>query len=196
MGSYLRLLAAQLRVSVSVAAAYRFQFLLDGLLSVVWIGASLLPLTIALRGRAPIGDWTYDRALVVVGVFALLKAVLDGAVSPSLVAIVDHIRKGTLDFILMKPKDAQFLVCTSKFELWRGVEVVAGAGIIAFALRRLHAAPTALQIALAAALLLSGVVILYSLWLLVVTAAFWVVRLDNLAYLFNALFDLRGGRAR
>lgn len=187
--SYLRLLLVQLRVSVTVAAAYRFQFVTDGVMSILWIGASILPLTIALRGRAPIAGWTYDRALVVVGVFTLLKAVLDGAVSPSLVAVVDHIRKGTLDFILMKPKDAQFLVCTSKFELWRGIELLAGAAIIVHAFRRLHAAPSPAQVGLAALLLLCAAVILYSVWLLVVTAAFWVVRLDNLAYMFNALFD-------
>src|SRR5262249_27321858 len=31
--------------------------------------------------------------------------------------------------------------------------------------------------------------VLYSVWILVVSAAFWVIRLDNLAYLFNAIFD-------
>jgi ABC-2 type transport system permease protein len=31
--------------------------------------------------------------------------------------------------------------------------------------------------------------ILYSLWILTVTAAFYVVRIDNLTYLFTAIFD-------
>ena len=39
------------------------------------------------------------EALVVVGWFTAVKAVLDGAVSPSLTAVVEHVRKGTLDFI-------------------------------------------------------------------------------------------------
>lgn len=189
MASYLRLLLVQLRVSITVAAAYRFQFVLDAVLSLFWIGTSILPLSIALRDRPSVGGWTYDRALVVVGLFTLLKAVLDGAVNPSLIAVVDHIRNGTLDFILMKPKDAQFLVCTSKFDLWRGVDFIAGGVIVGWAFHRMNAAPRPADVALAALLLVASTVLLYSLWLLVVTAAFWVVRLDNLAYMFNSLFD-------
>ena len=30
---------------------------------------------------------------------------------------------------------------------------------------------------------------LYSIWILVVCASFWVVRMDNLSYLFTAIFD-------
>ena len=54
------------------------------------------------------------ESLVVVGFFTLLHAVLEGAVSPSLTAVVEHIRHGTLDFVLLKPADAQFLVSTAK----------------------------------------------------------------------------------
>ncbi|MEZ4302204.1 MAG: ABC-2 family transporter protein [Polyangiaceae bacterium] len=189
IGSYLRLLGVQMRTSTSAAAAYRFQFVLDGLLAILGVAGRVTPLYVALHDRPPIGGWTFDRALVVVGVFTMLKGVLDGAVNPSLVAVVDHIRNGTLDFLLIKPKDAQFLVCTSKFELWRGFDVATGIGIIAWAFARMGAAPSAAGVALAFLLLVSATVLLYSVWLLVVTAAFWVVRLDNLAYMFNALFD-------
>lgn len=189
ISAYSQVLLAQLRVSVTVAAAYRFQFILDGVLAVLWIGGGVLPLYVALHGRPPMGGWTFDQSLLVVGFFTVLKAVLDGAVTPSLVAVVDHIRTGTLDFLLLKPRDAQLLVCTSKFELWRGLDAAAGLGIVAWAFARMGLAPSAGPIVLSAALLVSAVVLVYSVWLLVVTAAFWVVRLDNLAFLFNALFD-------
>lgn len=189
IGSYLRLLGVLLRVSATTAAAYRFQFAMDALLAVLGMFGRVVPLFVALHGRAPIGGWTFDSALVVVGVFTILKGVLDGGVNPSLVAVVDHIRNGTLDFLLIKPKDAQFLVCTSKFELWRAADLLTGAAIVAWAFARLGEAPGPLDVALALVLLVAATVLLYSVWLLVVTAAFWVVRLDNLAFMFNALFD-------
>jgi ABC-2 type transport system permease protein len=49
--------------------------------------------------------------------------------------------------------------------------------------------PQPAPIALSLALIGSGALVLYSVWILVVSAAFWVVRLDNLTYLFNALLD-------
>jgi len=62
-----------------------------------------------------------------------MKGVLEGAVNPSLASVVEHIRKGTLDLVLLKPADAQFLVSTAKFAPWHVVDVVAGAGVVAWA---------------------------------------------------------------
>src|SRR3954469_25420549 len=101
---------------------YRADFLIDGFLTLAWTAMGLLPLYVAFHGRAPVGGWTYEGALVVIGCFTLLKGVLDGAVNPSLAAVVDHIRKGTLDFVLIKPADAQFLVSTAKFQPWKAFD--------------------------------------------------------------------------
>jgi ABC-2 type transport system permease protein len=45
------------------------------------------------------------------------------------------------------------------------------------------------DIGMATVAMLAAVVALYSLWILTVSAAFYVVRIDNLSQLFNAVFD-------
>ena len=134
--------------------------------------------------------WNFDEALVVMGWFLAMKGVLEGAVNPSLASVVEHIRKGTLDFVLLKPADAQFLVSTAKFAPWRVVDVAAGVGVIAWAFHRLGRWPGGGR-TVAAALLLTvcAVAVLYSLWILVVSAAFFVVKVDNLSFLFLSIFD-------
>jgi ABC-2 type transport system permease protein len=189
LGRYLRLLGLQLRMSLTLGAQYRWDFLLDGAMSIVWTGLAVVPLYVAFHERPAVAGWTFEQSLVVVGWFTLLKGILDGGVNPSLVVVVDHIRKGTLDFVLMKPADPQFLVSTAKFEPWKGVDALASAALFAWACVLLGRAPTAGQIALGVALLLAATSVLYSLWILVVSAAFWVIRLDNLSYLLNVLFD-------
>lgn len=186
---YLKLLATQLRISVALGMQYRWEFLLGGALTVVWTLVGLVPLHIALASRPPVGGWTYDSALVVVGWFTLLKGVLEGAVNPSLISVVDQIRKGTLDFTLLKPADAQFLVSTARFEIRKIVDACAAAAIFVYAFARMGRAPGAADVALSLCLLVTATLVLYSICILVISAAFWVVRLDNLAYLFNALFD-------
>ena len=186
---YLRLLATQIRVSLALGMQYRWEFLLDGGLTVLWTLVGLVPLYIAFEGRPPVEGWTFDRALVVVGWFTLLKGVLDGAVNPSLLRVVEQIRQGTLDFTLLKPADAQFLVSTAKFEPWKVIDAAAAAAIFAYAFARLGRAPAPSDLALSLGLLAAATLVLYSFWILVISAAFWVVRLDNLAYLFNSLFD-------
>jgi ABC-2 type transport system permease protein len=158
-------------------------------LALAWTYLGLVPLYVALHARPPLEGWTYEEALVVVGWFTIMNGVLYGAVSPSLIAVVEHIRKGTLDFVLMKPADAQFLVSTAKFEPQRAVDILAGVGIIAWAFSLMHTAPALSAVALAAALLAVAISVLYSICILAVSVAFWVVRLDNLTYLLNSLLD-------
>jgi ABC-2 type transport system permease protein len=186
---YLRLLAVELRVSASTAMQYRADFAIEGALALAWALVGLIPLAIAFRGRPPVAGWTFHEALVVVGCFTVLKAVLDGAVNPSLALVVEQIRAGTLDFVLIKPADAQFLVSTAKFQPWRVVDVLTALAIFAFAFHGLGRAPPPSGVAMAAALLVTASIVLYSMWILVIAMAFWVVRLDNLSYFFNALFD-------
>jgi len=186
---YLRLLWLQLRLSLATGMQYRWNFVVDGGVSLLWTALGLVPLHIALHDRPALAGWTFDRALVVVGYFTLLRGLLDGAINPSLLTVVDQIRQGTFDFVLLKPADAQFLVSTSKFEVWKGLDVLAALGILGWAFHLLGRAPPAAGVALSLALLGCAVLVLYALWILVVAAAFWVVRLDNLAYLFDAIFD-------
>lgn len=192
MFRYLRLLALQLRTSALLAAQYRWDFLIDGLVSLVWASTAIVPLLIVYAGGAhprTIPGWTMDEALIVTGWFILLQAILEGAINPGLQAVIDHIRKGTLDFVLLKPADAQFLVSTSRFEVWRITSVVTGLAVFAIAFHRLGRAPSLLGSIEAVLLLGIATLTLYSMWILIVSAAFYVVKVDNLTYLFGSIFD-------
>jgi ABC-2 type transport system permease protein len=186
---YLRLLAVQLRASFMLAAQYRFEFVGEGLLALFWSIWSLVPLVVLFGHRPSVAGWSLEEALVVIGWFTLMKGVLEGAVNPSLQRVVEHIRNGTLDFVLLKPADAQFLVSTAKFEPWRVVDVAAAFVIFAVAFHRMGRVPEPGHVAAALALLACAACTLYSLWILVVSAAFFVVKVDNLSFLFSSIFD-------
>lgn len=191
----LRLLRLQLRTSFLVAAQYRWEFLLEGVLSLLWAATALAPLFVVYGGSSVHGipGWSFEESLVVTSWFILLQGVLEGAINPCLEAIVDHIRKGTLDFVLLKPADAQFLVSTARFEPWHVFDALGAVALVGFGLAR-HVqgggrwpGPGAALGALG--LFLCGVLILYAIWILVICLAFYVVKLDNLSYLFISLFD-------
>jgi ABC-2 type transport system permease protein len=186
---YVRLFGTQLQRSLALGMAYRFDFVTSGVVSLVWSVISIVPLYVAFHGRPAVGGWTYESSLVVFAWFTLLKGVLEGAVNPSLVQVVEHIRSGTLDFVLLKPADAQFLVSTARFEPWKLVDVAVALGLFGYAFSLIGRPPTPGAVALALVMLAAAVLVLYSIWILVVAAAFWVVRVDNLVYLFDSLFD-------
>jgi ABC-2 type transport system permease protein len=186
---YGRLLRVQLRMSALTAMQYRADFLVRGLIALLWISVTLVPILVVFGARRTVAGWSFPEALVVVAWFTLLRGVLEGAVSPSLTAVVEHVRKGTLDFVLLKPADAQFLVSTAKFEPWRVMDVAGALLLFVYAFRQLGRVPTPGALLLGLAFLGLALVILYSIWILVVSASFWVVKVDNLSYLFGSLFD-------
>lgn len=186
---YLRLLGMQIRASLLLAMQYRSDFLLDGFIEVFWMATALVPLFVVFHVRPTVAGWTFGEALMVMGWFTFLQGVLEGAINPSLVTVVDHIRKGTLDFVLIKPADAQFLVSTARFNPWQSVNVFTSLAIFGWGFHLLGRGPSLAAIGAASATMASAVVVLYSIWILTVSAAFYVVRIDNLSQLFNAVFD-------
>ena len=186
---YARLLGIQVRTSTLTLLQYRFDFFTDAFLEILWALTALVPLFVVFGTRRAVAGWSFGEALLVVGWFTLLQGILEGAINPSLTSVVEHIRKGTLDFVLLKPADAQFLVSTAKFQPWRATNVVTAGVIFAYAFHLIGRPPAALDLLTAASLLMTSALILYSLWILTVSAAFYVVKVDNLSFLFSSIFD-------
>lgn len=186
----LSILRAQLRASVAMALQYRVEFLVEGALAILWIAVTLVPVLVVFGTRQVVEGWTFPEMLLVLGWFVALKGVLEGAVSPSLTAVIEHVRKGTLDFVLLKPADAQLLVSVAKLEPWRVLDLVGAGLIFVYAFGKLGRAPTAGEVLAAGAMLLGALLVLYSISILVVSIAFFAVRVDNLLYLFQSVFDV------
>jgi ABC-2 type transport system permease protein len=186
---YAGLFRVQLEISVLTAMQYRTDFVVRGLIAVLGMAVTLVPVLVVFGVRQTVAGWTFPESLVVVAWFTLLRAVLEGAVSPSLTAVVEHVRHGTLDFVLLKPADAQFLVSTAKLEPWHLVDVFGSLAIFGYAFAKIGRWPSALNLLAGLAFLILAIVILYSIWILVVSASFWVIKVDNLSYLFGSLFD-------
>ncbi len=186
---YATLAWVQMRASLATSMQYRIDFAVQGAMSLYWLGWNLVPLLVLYDQRDSVAGWSFGAALVVIAWFTVLRGFLEGAINPSLVDVVERIRTGELDYVLLKPADAQFLVSTARFAPWKLIDVLGGFALAGYAFYRLGRVPAAGDLALAAIMLMSAAMVLYSLWILIVSASFWVVRLDNLTYLFGSLFD-------
>lgn len=189
MRRYVELVAIQLKAAVLLSLQYRLDFVLQVVMALFWSASALLPLWVLFSSRAGVAGWSAAETLLVVGFFTALKGALVGVIQPSLSNVVEHIRKGTLDFLLLKPVDTQFLLSTSKLELAHLTDVAAGSGIVLWALVRAGVRPSFVDVLLAAAVLGCALAILYALWILVVSLAFVVVKIDNLSYLIVSTFE-------
>lgn len=190
MTRYLRLFAIQLRISAAQAMAYRANFLIQGAMSLVWMALTLVPLIVLFEQRASVAGWDRPSALIVIAYFMAVRAVIEGMISPSLVDLVERIRTGSFDYVLLKPVDAQVMVSASRYEPWRVFDLLGALAVVVYAFAQLGGAPPLSRLAIGVALFGSGVLAAYALWVLCAAASFWVVRLDNLMYLLEAIFDV------
>jgi len=185
----LRVLGVQLRSSLLVAMQYRSDFLVEGGVEVLWALTALTPLVVVYGQRPAVAGWSFPEATVVVGWFTLLQGVLEGAINPSMTRLVEHVRKGTLDFLLVKPADVQLLVSAARIEPWKSLNVLVGLLIVGWGLWASGHAPTAGQLTQGGLMLGVSLALLYSLWMVAACAAFVLGKVDNLTYLFSSVFD-------
>jgi ABC-2 type transport system permease protein len=189
VGYYVRLLGVSMRTSLLTSMQYRVDFLIQAVFSILWSGLALFPLLVVFGDRTSVAGWDFGHALVVIGLFVMMKGVLEGAINPSLLAVVERIRTGSFDYTLLKPADAQFLVSTARFDPMQITDVLAGLGIIVYAFVQLDRVPGAAELGAACLLVTAAIAVMYSLWILIIASAFWVVRMDNLVFLLGAIFD-------
>lgn len=190
MMRYLRLFAVQFRTSAAAAMAYRANFLLEGVMALLWIALTLLPLMVVFDARAEIEGWDWPSALIVMAYFLAVRAVIEGTISPSLAELVGAIRSGAFDYVLLKPIDAQAMISASRYEPWRLFDLLGAIALVVYAFVERGRPPALADLALGMVLFGAGVLATYALWILCAAASFWVVRLDNLMYLLGSIFDI------
>ncbi len=186
---YLRLLAVFYKNSILQELEYRVNFLANAFMSVFWVAWSVAGVSIFFQHRDRLGDWTYAEVLIVVGLFTFFHGVLEAFLRPNVGAVVEQVRDGTFDFVLTKPVNSQFIASLRTIVIWRLVDLVIGLGVIVYALRLMNLTPTAEQIAFFALMLGLGSVMIYSIWLAMVSMAFWFVKIDNFTELFYAFYE-------
>jgi ABC-2 type transport system permease protein len=148
----------------------------------------LTPVALVFSLRDSVLGWSAEDVALVAGLYFFVQALLAAVVEPNLGEVVESVRNGSLDFVLLKPADAQLLCSIRRVQPARIWDVVAAALLIGWALSRLPP-PSPADWAAAAALVVSGLAAMYGLWLLAICASFWFVRVDNLRYLLWAISD-------
>jgi ABC-2 type transport system permease protein len=175
---YLKLLSVFYKYSILKELEYRVNFLSNAFMSIFWLVWGIVGVSVFFLHRDKMGDWTFPEVLMVVALFTLFNGVMEAFLRPNVGAVIEQIRDGTFDFVLTKPVNAQFISSLRNIVVWRLIDVVIGILLIVYALGQLHVAPTFVQIGVFVLMLGSGTVIVYSIWLMMVSLAFWFVKTE------------------
>ena len=110
MRKYIKTIAIFWDTAIAVQLEYQINFFIALLAMVGTLLGSVFTLSLFYSQGDLLGGWTWEQALVVQGIYTLLDGITNTWLRPNLTEIVNHVREGTLDFILLKPIDSQFWV--------------------------------------------------------------------------------------
>lgn len=189
MWHHLKLIALFARVSFQDDAAYRMDFVVRALVSLLQLGAELLGVWTIFSNTKTLAGWNVWQMVALLGVFRIMTGVIAAAIAPNMRLLMEEIRDGKLDYAILKPLNTQFMISLRKHVLWRLTDVVLGLGLVIVACVQLSATLTPWMIFKFLVMLASGMTIIYSFWLMLGTCAFWLTRISNIEMVFWSLFE-------
>jgi len=163
------------RSSLESESEYQLNLVLECLSVFGNLAGSLFVLSLLFSGQSTLGGWTWNEALIVLGLYTLLDGFTSCLLQPNLSKIVNHVQQGTLDFVLLKPVDSQLWLSLRCFSPWGAPGLLAGCVLVVLGLPEIRPQP----LPLGGLLLASGAAILYSLWFSLAALSIWFVKVWN-----------------
>ena len=189
MTRILHLIRAFWGSSLALDLEYRFDFLVSAVTAIFAAGAGLLVLHVMFSYAQSLGGWSFHQALALYGIYLVLEEFASGFLTYNMGEMPELIRRGDLDFILLKPASSQLQVSIRHFRIVGVSAYLLGFGILGTAMAEMGSL-TLLNVLALIGFLACAMLTVYAIWTLLHTLAFWLVRIENLSQIFFAVFKV------
>ena len=123
------------------------------------------------------------------GIQILLGGLIRMSIQPNMERLMEEVRDGKLDFALTKPEDSQLFVSVREVRIWRAVDIVAGALVLAYGISGLERGRRrSATRRCSPRCSLVGALTIYCFWLFITTGAFWIVNTWSILELFEGVY--------
>ena len=119
MKNHINLVYTFLRIGILDELQYRANFFIQLLQTAFQLTVSLGGLAVVFQHTDDLGGWQAMELVALLGIYFMMRGAIYTIVSPSLELFMQDVRMGTLDYTLIKPVDAQFLVSIRRVSIWR-----------------------------------------------------------------------------
>jgi ABC-2 type transport system permease protein len=175
------------QTAIAAELEYRLNFVIASVSSLANLVGSLFGLFLFYRTGYQFTDWSWQAALLVLGLFTILQGVAATVFIPNLNRIVRYVEQGTLDFVLLKPISSQFWLSLRQLSPWGVPDILFGTGLILYASGQLTLSWQ--NLGFGVILLAFGTVILYSLWFMLGATSIWFVKIYNVTEVLKGFLE-------
>ena len=167
---YRRLIGARIRSQYQ----YRASFALFSVGQFLTTFVDFLALLVVFTHVRQLAGWSVWQVAFLYGLSGVAFSLADVFVS-QVEYLPDHVKGGTFDHFLVRPRGALFQLCAAEFELRRLGKLVEGGLVLALACGRVGVHWTAARIIVTAVSAMSGAVIFGSVWVVGAACNFWLI---------------------
>lgn len=185
----MRVLGALWKLNAAEELQYRANFVASFASTCFYLLTALLTLSLFFRHATTLGGWDFWEVVVLLGVFNALSGLVEAILRPGIGDLAAQVRSGNLDLVLSRPVDAQVFVTFRHIDIWRLADILLGLGVSAYALVHPGHFPTSWQVIAFFLTFAAAALVVYAIWVTLMSLAFWFVSVENIATLFDAVFE-------
>jgi ABC-2 type transport system permease protein len=167
---YRRLIGARIRSQLQ----YRTSFVLFSVGQFLITFVDFAALLVVFSHVRQLAGWSLWEVAFLYGLSGLAFSLADVFVS-EVEYLPDHVKAGTFDHFLIRPRGALFQLCAEEFELRRAAKLLEGIVVFGVACSRVGVHWSVGRVAVTAASALSGAVIFGSVWVIGAALNFWLL---------------------
>jgi ABC-2 type transport system permease protein len=185
---HIKLYGAFIRICLVREMEARGNFLVNCVLIFCFPLVQLLFVGAIYSKTGNLNGWTLYQYLTLLGSFQIVSALVFTMFFRNIFEMPDYIRKGQLDFYLLKPVNSQFMITTRYLAITEFSQAIPGIILLIVGVANLNTTIDWWQWLLYPVFIACGVVICYSIWFIMVIPCIWWVKMDLAEFFFN-LFD-------
>jgi ABC-2 type transport system permease protein len=187
--SNLRLIRTLLKINIQMSLAYRADTIINILLNLMWLSWDLLSLNIIFSNTKSLGGWGPGELIALLGVFRMVNTLMSALLWPATEKFNASVRDGSLDYTLLQPANSMFLVSFSRITIWRVWDLVLAIILVVVGINMAGDVASAGSIVFFILLTISGALIIYSVWIVLIALTFWFTKFDNNVTILQALLE-------
>lgn len=189
MRKYLSLYSAFFRASLTADVEFRANFIIKVITDIFWYVAQIVSFEVLFNYTSHIGDWDRMRTRIFLGVLFVVDSLYMVVFSTNVDFLSDAVRKGSLDLLLTKPVNSQFIISCQRVSTAQLVNLLMG---MVWLIWSLSALPefSWFQLGWLVLLLPCGAIIFYTLRFFFASFAVIFTRAENIQYLWWIFYKL------
>lgn len=189
MKRYLRLIIILMKFKLSRSMIYSFNFWIAFFVDFLLFVFQILAFASIFRFIDTINGWTLNQMFIFMGTFSIVDSITMGTWFFGLLSIPGKIRTGFLDIMIVKPMDTQFYLSFESFNPGSLFGIITGALMVLYGMINGGFSATPTRIAGYILLVIMMNAIMYSLFLMVRTLAFFFVKIEAITQAEDSLVE-------